>query len=186
MLGIKTRIQRYLNRRKLTRNSCDINDSLKIIGTLSVCNQGVLKIGKNALIRSGFDKNVLGGGKTKITVDTGAVLKIGDNVGISNTVIYCGKQITIGNDVMIGAGCLLMDSDCHSINYTDRIKMGDINVKMSPIVINDGAFVGTRSIILKGVRIGKNAVVGAGSVVVCDVPDNQVWAGNPAKFVKNI
>ena len=64
--------------------------------------------------------------------------------------------------------------------------MGDINVKMSPIVIDDGAFVGTRSIILKGVRIGKNAVVGAGSVVICDVPDNQVWSGNPAKFVKNI
>lgn len=127
-----------------------------------------------------------GGGKTKITVDAGAVLQIGDNVGISNSVIYVGKQITIGNDVMIGAGCLIMDSDCHSIDYEDRIKKEDRNVKTSPIVVGDGAFIGTRSIILKGVKIGENAVIGAGSVVIHDVPDNQIWAGNPAKFVKNI
>lgn len=63
MFGIKTGILRYLNISNLIRNSCVIDDTLKVVGKLSVSNQGVLKIGRNTMIRSGFDKNVLGGGQ---------------------------------------------------------------------------------------------------------------------------
>ncbi|WP_212635306.1 acyltransferase [Pseudozobellia thermophila] len=54
------------------------------------------------------------------------------------------------------------------------------------MVIKDRAFIGAYSIILKGVTIGENAIVGAGSVVTKSVPDNQIWAGNPAKFIRSI
>lgn len=50
--------------------------------------------------------------------------------------------------------------------------------------IKEGAFIGISTIILKPVTIGKNAIIGAGSVVTKDIPDNEVWAGNPAKFIK--
>lgn len=53
-------------------------------------------------------------------------------------------------------------------------------------MICDNVFIGAKCIILKGVTIGENSVIGAGSVVTKNVPANQIWAGNPAKFIKNV
>ena len=53
-----------------------------------------------------------------------------------------------------------------------------------PVYIEDGVFIGAGSIILKGVRIGKNSIVGAGSVVAKSIPEGEIWAGNPAKRVR--
>jgi acetyltransferase-like isoleucine patch superfamily enzyme len=58
--------------------------------------------------------------------------------------------------------------------------------KKRPVVINDNVFIGAHSTILKGVTIGKNSVIGACSVITKDIPDNEIWAGNPAKFIKSI
>jgi len=55
-----------------------------------------------------------------------------------------------------------------------------------PVVVKDNAFIGARSIILKGVTIGNNSIVGAGSVVTKSIPDNEIWAGNPARFIRSI
>ena len=55
-----------------------------------------------------------------------------------------------------------------------------------PVVIGNDVFIGAKSIILKGVTIGENSVIGAGSVVTKSVPANQIWAGNPAKFIRCI
>ena len=55
-----------------------------------------------------------------------------------------------------------------------------------PVIIENSVFIGAQSIILKGVTIGKNSIIGAGSVVTKNVPANQIWAGNPARFIKNI
>ena len=63
---------------------------------------------------------------------------------------------------------------------------GDTEVKTKPVLIKEGAFIGAHAIILKGVTIGKRSVIGAGAVVTKDVPDNQIWAGNPAGFLKNV
>ena len=112
------------------------------------------------------------------------VLNIGNNVGISNSVITAYKSITIEDDVLIGAGCLITDSDHHPLNYEDRINGSE--PKSAPILIKEGSFVGANSIILKGVTIGKHSVIGAGSVVTRSVPDGELWAGNPAKFIKRV
>lgn len=126
--------------------------------------------------------------RTSFCTEEHAVIEIGDNVGISSSCLWAFKKITIGNNVNIGADCVIIDSDAHSLNYEDR-RNGDLdkqNRKSRPIVIGDDVLIGTRSIILKGVTIGARSIIGAGSVVTCNVPSDEIWAGNPARFVKKL
>ena len=114
----------------------------------------------------------------------GAEIVIGDNVGISGSTINATKSIKIGNNVLVGSGCLITDTDSHPINWQDRINNLNEKTESSPIVIEDNVFIGARSIILKGVTIGKNSVIGAGSVVTKSIPENCIAGGNPAKVIK--
>lgn len=87
----------------------------------------------------------------------------------------------------IGGGVCIYDTDFHSLDPILRNSAEDIKFrKTKAILIKENAFIGAHSIILKGVTIGKNSIVGAGSVVTKSIPDNQIWAGNPARFIKNI
>ncbi len=99
------------------------------------------------------------------------------------------------NDVLIAQQVLISDSDNHSIYFEQRKNdlaewlenRHDWSIHPNkPVIIEDGAWIGARCIILKGVRIGARAVVGAGSVVTRDVAADCIYAGNPAKFVKRI
>ena len=87
--------------------------------------------------------------------------------------------------MLVGGGCLITDSDHHAVKVLKgehRRHMGmPIPDEKNCIEICDDVFIGARSIILKGVRIGSNSVVGAGSVVAKNVPDNTIVAGNPAR-----
>ena len=113
-------------------------------------------------------------------------IEIGNNVGISGSTINATKSITIGNNVLIGSGCLITDTDSHPLHWEDRLKNDNAKTKSAPIRIEDNVFIGARSIILKGVTIGEGSVVGAGSVVSQDVPPFVVVCGNPAKIVKSL
>jgi acetyltransferase-like isoleucine patch superfamily enzyme len=156
-------------------------------GIITLCNNGKCKIGKDFKFNSGKNYNPIGGDIVlRIIVLNNANLEIGNNVGISNTTIYATKSITIGNNVMIGGGCKIWDTDFHSIKPKDRIFNGDNLVISKEIIIEDNVFIGAGCYLLKGITIGKNSIVGAGSVITKNIPENQIWAGNPAKFVKNI
>lgn len=117
---------------------------------------------------------------------SGSQLKIGDNVGISGSTICTIKSITIGNNVLIGSGCLITDSDAHPLNWQSRRDGQNSKTLSSPVVIGNDVFIGARSIILKGVTIGDRAIVGAGSVVSKDVPADCLVVGNPAYVVKKL
>ena len=114
----------------------------------------------------------------------GSRIKIGNNVGISGSSICARKSVTIGNNVLIGSGCLITDSDAHPIDWQDRREGSEVKVQCAPVVIGNDVFIGARSIILKGVTIGDRAVIGAGSVVSKDVPSDCIVAGNPARIIK--
>lgn len=112
------------------------------------------------------------------------------------TVLDCALEISVGDDVLISYGCVIADSDNHSIYPELRVK--DLaswmngrqhdwtHSRMAPIRIDSGAWIGARSIILKGVTIGAGSVVGMGSVVTRDVPPRVVVAGIPAVIVREI
>ncbi len=145
-----------------------------------------ISIGENVSINSSTEANpVSGAGKTVLFTSKDGHIRIGNNVGLSNCVIFSFRSITIGNDTCIGAGSKIYDTDFHSIITEDRLK-GNRNVPTAPVMIGDRVFVGANVTILKGVTIGEGAVIGAGSIVTHNVPSNEVWAGNPAKFIKRI
>lgn len=169
------------------RGGISYKNNLKLIGYtyFHIGNNTKLHLGKELIIRSG-NMNAIDIGFSKIVVEDNASLVIGDYSGMSNTIIQCYHKITIGNYVNIGAGCIIMDSNFHSMDWHDRKdrKTDVANSKVAPVEIGDYAFIGARSIICKGVTIGKHSVIAAGSVVVKDIPDDQMWGGNPAKLIK--
>lgn len=146
-----------------------------------------IHIGRNFVCYSGPRWAIDNAMISKITVLKGAQLRIGDMSGMSNTVLWCRNQITIGDYVNIGAGCLIMDNNFHSTDWRIRMQLcDDDKITSAPIEIKDHVFIGARSIICKGVTIGEHSIVAAGSVVVRDIPDNEVWGGNPAQYIKKV
>lgn len=113
----------------------------------------------------------------------GAEIVIGDDTGLSGCTITAVNRIEIGKEVLIGSGVVICDNDAHPLRPENRRHGRDIDSR--PVIIGDGAFLGARSIVLKGVTIGPYAVVGAGSVVTRDVPPYAVVAGNPAKYIRD-
>mgnify|MGYP001365747637 FL=1 len=91
------------------------------------------------------------------------------------------EKIDIGDACMIAHGAYISDADWHDI-YDRAEPVG----KTKPIVLKDNVWIGDSAIICKGVTIGENSIIGAGSVVTKDVPANSVFAGNPAKLVKKL
>lgn len=161
--------------------------NLRIRGKLAVYGQGMIRIGDSVRINSKEAANPIGG-MTKCILNAAkdAQLTIGDRSGLSNCAIVCREQITIGSDVLIGGNTVIYDTDFHSLDANVRARTGGgtREAVCKPVRIDDGVFIGAHCIILKGVHIGKNAVIGAGSVVTKDVGESEVWAGNPAKRIR--
>lgn len=145
-------------------------------------------IGDNFVFTSGQGTNPLCGNiQGSIYVESGAILSIGNNVGISSAHIWATESIHIGNNVKIGADVLIMDSDLHSLNYMERRGPNDKqNAKKAPVFIGDDVLIGARAIVLKGCHIGNRCIVGAGSLVTKDVPDDTIVGGNPARIIGRI
>lgn len=118
------------------------------------------------------------------TISESACIKIGNNVGISGSVISCQTSIIIGDNVLIGSGVLITDNDAHSVNPLFRRIQG--KNRSAPILIENDVFVGARSIILKGVTLGEGCVVGAGSVVASNVEHYSIVIGNPARKIGDV
>ncbi len=173
----------YLNGVKFHRDFISFG-----IPILDINMQGNSSIGKKFSFNSG-KYHAMGGRQQQcyFVVAKGGRLSIGDNVGVTSVAFICHNKISIGNNVKIGINTVIYDTDFHSLDarmrnsYPERLD----GVKSKPVIIHDGAFIGGHSTILKGVTIGKNAIVGAGSVVFENVPDEQVWAGNPARYVRD-
>ena len=121
---------------------------------------------------------------TIIVARYGGKIAIGTGCGISGSTIYAMKSITIGDNVLIGGNCKIIDNDFHPLPASQRVNQKNEDIRKKAITIGDGCFIGANSILLKGTTLGKNCVVGAGSVVSGTFPDNVIIAGNPAKIIK--
>ena len=187
--NIKSQFNRCYNSLMLKWNKVSYINNLLIRGRIVIKtnDNGRISIGSNVRVNSGLKFNPIGGDtRTVLIVSGSGEIRIGNHVGISNSAIVAHKEIIIEDNVMIGGNCKIYDSDFHSVDYESRIEKGDINAKIKPVLIKKGAFIGAHSIILKGVTIGEKSVIGAGSVVTRNIPDKEIWAGNPARFIRNV
>lgn len=159
----------------------------RINGRLRINNNGKIEFGNNLVFNSTFYSNPIGLNKPcTIFVDENATLVIGSGSGFSGISIFCSKKIIIGKMLFCGANVSIWDTDFHPIPVYERINNIPDTTRVKEIKIGDNVFIGANSIILKGVVIGDGSVIGAGSVVTKNIPPNQIWAGNPAKFIKVI
>ena len=113
---------------------------------------------------------------------TEAVISIGSYTQISNNVsIVSMGSISIGEHCLIGDQTQVYDCDFHELEPTKRgTGVGEIE----PVSIGDNVWIGSRVIILRGVAIGNNSVIGAGSIVTKSIPPNSLAVGVPAKVVR--
>lgn len=119
-----------------------------------------------------------------VTENKNAEIVIGDNTGVTGLRLYATSKVTIGNNVLIGLNCTILDNDGHHSDLSKReLDIIPSNIPTRPVCIKDNVFIGMECTILKGVTIGKNSVIGARSVVFNDIPENCIAVGNPCKVV---
>ncbi len=167
----------------------------KFVGSTSFvrCRQSSIRIGPNGRFLSATRSNRHGLNRPVMisTLRPGAEIVIGSDAGLSGTVICAAVSVRIGDRVMMGANTTVTDTDSHPLDHRHRFaahyglnpRLADSATAVAPVVIEDDVFVGMHSIVLKGVTIGRGAVVGAGSVVSRDVPPGAIVGGAPARVL---
>jgi acetyltransferase-like isoleucine patch superfamily enzyme len=156
-----------------------------IYGNLDFTGDGSIHLGEDCNLKINFAVRLP---ESQITVGNRCFIAAG-------TMVLAADCVEIGNDVLIGEGCYISDNDGHSLDLDIRkqdvanrrkgLKVWD-GIAAVPVIIGDNAWIAPRSIILKGVTIGRGAVIGAGSVVTKDVPPMTLAAGNPARIIRTL
>lgn len=147
----------------------------------------IIQLGDGLSLRSWYSTNPLAPNHPVVlaTRTATAVLCIGTDCGFTGTTLVAAERIEIGNCVAVGANVTIADTDFHPLDPDER-QRNFLAGQHAPVIIEDDVFIGMHSLILKGVRIGQGSVVGAGSVVTCDVPPSVIVAGNPARIIRNL
>ncbi|MBK9292957.1 MAG: acyltransferase [Oligoflexia bacterium] len=180
------KLMKFLKRQKNKKAIDVLGEGVDLSGTIEKRTPGAkIEIGDNCRI-NGY----------VVTETSSSKFKMGKNSLIGpDSIVDCVSSINIEDDVLISYQVIIADSDNHSLSYQkrkddiQRWKTGTHNwadVISSPIVVKKGAWIGARSIILKGVTIGEGAVIGMGSVVTSNVEPYTVVAGNPARKIKDL
>jgi len=138
------------------------------------------------------DRVVIGNRQTWVVglkVYDDARLVIGHDTTVNyQTLISCARSVTIGNHCRLAGEIKIFDNNSHPTDYrARRVNGGRMSAEdVAPVVIEDDVWIGTGSLVMKGVHIGRGAIVAAGAVVTKSVPPFSVVAGNPARVVKRL
>ena len=193
-LAIRTKFYPMYNQILFKLNNVHHGKNFKVFNKIYLIGKGTIRIGNDFMFTSGdcinpISRNLRG----CIYTEQDAKITIGDRVGVSSSSFWISKELTIGNDVKIGADTLIIDTDSHQIDYRLRKKYPhnqeealflNSQIHSAPITIEDDVWIGAKCIILKGVTIGARSIIGAGSVVTKNIPSDCIAAGNPCKTIK--
>lgn len=168
-----SRLRRYVYTRRAARALGCSPAQLDVSGPCVIHGGGRFAIGKNVSLRATPRLPI------ELYCAPGATLTLQDNCFLNQgTHIACMREVTIGQHCLIADQALIMDTDFHAV--------GGEPTRTAPVIVERGAWVGARAIILKGVTIGERAIIGAGAVVARSIPARSVAVGNPAKVIRSI
>lgn len=180
-----------VGRRRLRMAGAEYGEGLILYGApiVSMMENSRIRLGRRVVLCSWSTHTALGVNHPVVlrTLSPRAALLIGDDVGISGGTICAAWRVVIGSETMLGANVTISDTDFHPLSPDNRRYNDEPNrIGTEEVVIGSNVFVGTNSVILKGVHIGDNSVIGASSVVTGDIPENVVAAGNPCRTLRAI
>jgi len=190
-VGIKRKIISEIGKAYLKIKGVEIGKTVALYGFPRVnrAKGGKIIIGNNVALCSTCEGNPLGVNHRVIlsVIYPESEIIIGDDTGISGTTICAAKSVKIGRNCLIGANVTIPDYDFHSVIPEGRRYNTNIEeIGCASVVVEDNVWLGMNVIILKGVVVGQNSVVAAGSVVTKSIPSNCIAGGNPAKVLKMI
>ncbi len=129
--------------------------------------QGKISVGNNVILEN----------ESKLLAWRKGVIKIGDSVYINGATVSATVSVDIGNEVVLSGYVLIIDHDGYGLDGNPAIER--------PVKIGNHVWIGVKAVILKGVTIGDNSVVGGAAVVTKDVEPNTIVAGNPARKIRD-
>lgn len=173
-----------------------VGSQLQILGKMPIIKapkNGKIIIGDKVVLNSDFiNSNTALTTRVKFVTGINGTIRIGNNCDLNGTCMVAYDEIEIGNNCQFASSSMISDTDFHPVDKNARLaQMQGLSfshslVNKKKIKIGNNVWIGWGAIILKGVNIGDNSIVAAGAVVVRDVPENVIVAGNPAQIVKNI
>ena len=151
----------------------------RVYGSFNVTGPGRVVFGNNCIVISDAIKPVC-----IRTLSQRAVVELGDHCGLNGTSIQCVEKVLIGRLSNI-ADAYIADSPAHSLSVERRMETIE-DVSSCPVIIGENVWVSVQVVILDGVVIGDNSVIGACSLVRNAVPENVFAVGNPLVIIRNI
>ena len=154
----------------------DLGARVRVSGRPRVVVGGTMRIGDGVQLYSTL-------ARSEFVADVGATLEVGRKTLINfGTSVVALERVSIGADCHIGPYCLILDNAFHELAPDRRLE----RPASHPITIEDNVWLGARVIVMPGVTIGRDSVVGAGSVVTKDVAPRTLVAGVPAALVRHL
>lgn len=189
--ALLTRIWKVCIPSALRRQNVEVGKGTVFHGfpLVSVAPGARIVIGERVVLTSHSRFTALGVARPCILRATreGAYIDIGADTGASGLTVCAAKSVKIGRGCLIGADVLISDSDFHPVESGARryVSAPEL-IPAEEVIIGDNVFIGARAIVLKGVSIGDNSVIAAGSVVASSVPTNMVYGGVPARKIREL
>jgi len=163
-----------LRARYYLRSAQQLGPRVRLWGIPAVTNQGRLLLGDRVRLASTIST-------LELSVGPGGTLRIGDRVLINHGCsLGATELVSIGDRCNIGSQSIIIDNAFHELDPDRR----DDRPDSAPVILEENVWLAARVIVLPGVTIGKNTVVGAGSVVTKDLPSDVLAAGIPAKVIR--
>ncbi|MCC6442031.1 MAG: acyltransferase [Armatimonadetes bacterium] len=182
LAALRTALWLVLSRNRNVR----VGAGARLIGRPLFRGKGIVELGDRVTLSSSWKDYHLALNrpvKLDALLESSRII-IGDETILHGTSIFAVGRVEIGKRCMLAGNIIVLDCNYHPL--TPELRHCALSLESEPVVLEDNVWVGINSILLPGASVGKNSVIGAGSVVTRPVPPDCVAAGNPARVIKEL